>query len=122
MESLRKNIESKWKYLTAQEAMRRAPVLTMSRLFSWRARCLLRCAAIARLPRWDVQMFLPANWRGVEKLIFAFREYYEPELDYLKQILSPGMTFVDVELEAATDAGRPVCSGRALLIIRGGGA
>jgi acyl dehydratase len=33
-----------------------------------------------------------------------------------------GMTFVDVELEAATDAGRPVCSGRALLIIRGGGA
>src|SRR3981081_1239453 len=95
MESLRKNIESKWKYLTAQEAMRRAPVLTMSRLFSWRARCLLRCAAIARLPRWDVQMFLPANWRGVEKLIFAFREYYEPELDYLKQILSPGMTFVD---------------------------
>jgi len=95
MESLRKNLESKWKYLTAQEAMRRAPMLTMSRLISWRARCLLRCAAIARLPRWDVQMFLPANWRGVEKLIFAFREYYEPELDYLKQILSPGMTFVD---------------------------
>ena len=95
MQSLRKNLESKWKYLAAQEAMRRAPVLTMSRLFSWRARCLLRCAAITRLPRWDVQMFLPANWRGVEKLIFAFREYYEPELDYLKQILSPGMTFVD---------------------------
>jgi FkbM family methyltransferase len=95
MESLRKNLESKWEYLMAQEAMRRAPVLTMSRLVSWRARCLLGRAAIARLPRWDLQMLLPANWRGVEKLIYAFREYYEQELNYLRQILSPGMTFVD---------------------------
>jgi FkbM family methyltransferase len=95
MKSLWKNLESKWEYLMAQEAMRRAPVLTMSRLLSWRARCLLRRAAIARLPRWDVQMFLPANWRGIEKLIFAFRESYEPELDYLEQILSQGMTFID---------------------------
>jgi FkbM family methyltransferase len=95
MMSLRKNLEWKWEYLTTQEAMRRAPLLTMSRLFSWRARCLLRRAAIAHLPRWDVQMFLPPNWRGIEKLIFAFREYYEPELDYLQQILLPGMTFVD---------------------------
>jgi FkbM family methyltransferase len=95
MVSFGKNLESKWEYLTGHEAMRRAPLLTMSRLFSWRARCLLKCSAIARLPRWDVQMFLPANWRGVEKLIFAFREYYEPELDYLHQLLSPGMTFVD---------------------------
>jgi FkbM family methyltransferase len=95
MTSLRKNLESKWEYLTAQEAMHRAPVLTMSRLLSWCARCLLRRAAIARLPRWGLRMFLPANWRGVEKLIFAFREYYEPELNYLQQILLPGMTFVD---------------------------
>jgi N-terminal half of MaoC dehydratase len=33
-----------------------------------------------------------------------------------------GMTFVDVELEATGDGGRPVCSGHALLILRGGGA
>lgn len=32
-----------------------------------------------------------------------------------------GMTFVDVELEAARD-GTPVCSGRALLIVRGAGS
>jgi hypothetical protein len=32
------------------------------------------------------------------------------------------MTFVDVELEATGDGGRPVCSGHALLILRGGGA
>ncbi len=30
-----------------------------------------------------------------------------------------GMTFIGVELEAARDDGRPVCSGRALLIVRG---
>ena len=95
MQSLRKDLESKWEYLMAQEAMRSTPVLTMSRLLSWRARCLLRRAAIAHLRQWGVQMFLPANWRGVEKLIFAFREYYEPELNYLQQILLPGMTFVD---------------------------
>jgi FkbM family methyltransferase len=95
MKSLWRNFELKWEYLTTQEAMRHAPMLTMGRLLSWRARCLLRRGAIARLPRWDLQMFLPANWRGVEKLIFAFREYYEPELHYLQQILLPGMTFVD---------------------------
>ena len=40
-------------------------------------------------------MFLPANWRGIEKLIYAFRAHYEPELAYLKQVLSPGSTFID---------------------------
>lgn len=90
-----KNLAAKWKYLTAQEAMRRTPVLTMSRLLSWRTRCLLRRGAIARLPKWDVQMYLPANWRGIEKLIFAFREHYEPELRCLEQVLSPGMTVID---------------------------
>jgi FkbM family methyltransferase len=40
-------------------------------------------------------MFLPPNWRGVAKLIYAFRENYEPELDYLERVLSPGKVFVD---------------------------
>lgn len=86
---------AQWKYLMVQDAWRRAPVLTLARLVSWRARCLLRRPAVARLRRWDVSMFLPPNWRGVEKLIFAFHEYYEPELRDLAKILSPGQTFVD---------------------------
>jgi len=94
-ESFWRKIGSQWKYLMAQEAMRRAPALTLSRLVAWRVRCLLRRPVIARFRRWDMQMLLPPNWRGVEKLIFSFREYYEPELDYLQEILSPGMTFVD---------------------------
>jgi FkbM family methyltransferase len=43
-----------------------------------------------------VQFFLPAQWRGIEKIIFAFREDYEPELTQLKKVLSSGKTFVDV--------------------------
>lgn len=48
------------------------------------------------LPEWKARMILPANWRGVEKLLYAFRERYEPELGYLKKVLSPGRTFVDI--------------------------
>jgi FkbM family methyltransferase len=88
-------IWGKWQYLTVQEAYRRDPVRTVSRLLAWRTRCLLRWPAIASLPRWHVKMFLPAQWRGVAKLIFTFREYYEPELAWLEKALSPGSIFVD---------------------------
>lgn len=94
-ERLWKDLQSKREYLTGQEAWRRAPMLTLSRLLLWRVRCLLRRPAIVSLRRWNLQMFLPSNWRGVEKLIFAFREDYEPELQYIAQVLSPGMTFID---------------------------
>jgi len=78
--SLLKNLYARWEYLADQEAFRREPGLILLRLISWRIRCLLQQAAIIRLPRWGIQMFLPAEWRGLPKLIFAFREYYEPEL------------------------------------------
>src|SRR5437016_13044267 len=86
-------IWGKWRYLTVQEAYRRDPVLTVSRLLAWRTRCFLRRPAIAFLCRWNVKMFLPAQWRGVAKLIFTFREHYEPELACLETILSPGSIF-----------------------------
>ena len=41
-------------------------------------------------------MFLPPKWQGIGRLIFTFREYYEPELAYLEKVLAPGNTFVDV--------------------------
>jgi FkbM family methyltransferase len=52
-------------------------------------------AATIHLRRWGVRMSLPPNWRGVAKLIYAFRDYYEPELVFLEKLLSPGMVFVD---------------------------
>ena len=85
----------KWQYLRNQEGFLHSPVNTILRLISWRARSLLRSPTTIRLDKWDLQMFLPGEWRGFSKLVFAFRERYEPELPYLEQVLSPGMTFVD---------------------------
>jgi len=41
-------------------------------------------------------MFFPAQRKGFGKFIYAFREYYEPELAYLEKVLSQGKVFVDV--------------------------
>jgi len=76
-------------------AFRMAPMRTTLRLASWRTRCLFRKTATVHLRRSGVQMILPPNWRGVGKLIYAFRDYYEPELLYLERVLSPGKVFVD---------------------------
>jgi len=85
-----------WHFFKTQEGFRRAPVLTLFRSASWYWRCLLRMATALELPRWKVRMFFPAQRKGFGKFIYAFREYYEPELAYLEKILSPGGVFVDV--------------------------
>jgi len=93
---LLKSLRERWEYLADQEAFRREPARVLGRLISWRIRCLLHLSATIRLPKWGIRMYLPAEWRGLPKLIFAFREYYEPELFCLGELLSPGKTFVDV--------------------------
>src|ERR1700758_2607728 len=85
-----------WHFLRTQEAFRRAPALTLLRSASWYWRCLLHMPTTLELPRWNVRMVFPAHRKGFGKFIFAFREYYEPELAYLEKILSPGKCFVDV--------------------------
>lgn len=89
-------LERKWKRLKTQDRFRRAPILTIVRLVSWRARCLFQKLAVVKLRRWKVKMFLPVKWEGIGRQIFAFREDYEPELAYLESLLSPGKTFIDV--------------------------
>ena len=96
MTSLPKKLERKWGFLTAQDGMRKAPIQALMRLISWRARCSLGKETIVRMPRWNLQISLPANWRGQAKRVFAFRENYEPELIYLEKLLSPGSVFIDV--------------------------
>jgi len=91
-----KDLNRKWHWLTSQEEFRRAPFSTCARLISWRARCLLRKAAIVNLRRWNMSIFLPPRWRGIEKLVFVFREHYEPELIYLEKVLSSKAVFIDV--------------------------
>ena len=85
-----------WHFLRTQEAFRRAPALTLFRSATWYWRCLSRMATTLELPRWNVRMFFPAQRKGFGKFIFAFREYYEPELAYLEKVLSPGKVFIDV--------------------------
>ena len=85
-----------WRFLRTQETFRRAPMLTLFRSASWYWRCLLRMATVLDLSRWNVRMFFPAQRKGFGKFIYAFREYYDPELAYLEKILSPGKVFIDV--------------------------
>jgi FkbM family methyltransferase len=86
---------NRWRYLRTQKSFRVAPLVTLARLISWRVRCLFRWPGTIKLRTWGVRMFLPAEWRGIGKLVFAFREHYEPELGYLEQVLSPGKIFAD---------------------------
>jgi len=92
---LLKEYGERWRYLRDQNSFRAAPLLTITRLVLWRIRCLLRWPATIKLRKWGVRMFLPAAWPGISKLVFAFREHYEPELGYLEQVLAPGKTFID---------------------------
>jgi FkbM family methyltransferase len=96
MKALVENLKRKWHWLSAQTSFQRAPILTTFRLIAWWIRCLIGIGATVKLARWNLRMFLPARWKGVEKLIFVFRENYEPELSYLERALSPRETFVDV--------------------------
>jgi len=91
-----KELAAKWKRLTMQYGFRRAPVLAVSRLISWRAKCSLQKMAIVKFHKLDLQLLLPVKWEGIGRSIFAFREHYEPELAFLQHVLSPGATFVDV--------------------------
>jgi len=40
-------------------------------------------------------LWLPAQWRGVSKIVYSFREDYEPELALLPRLFRSGETFVD---------------------------
>ncbi len=91
-----KKAQEMWHFLRTQEAFRRAPALTLLRSAFWYWRCLLRMKTVLDLPRWDVRMFFPAQRKGFGKFIYTFREYYEPELAYLEEVLSPGKVFIDV--------------------------
>jgi FkbM family methyltransferase len=86
----------KLSYLSNHHGFRLQPITTLTRLGAWRLRCALGRPAVISLPKWDVRMSLPPQWRGVAKIAYTFRSHYEPELSYLERFLSPGDTFVDI--------------------------
>jgi len=89
-------LKAKYQYLRNHSAFRAAPVVTTMRLVSWWGHCALGLPGSVKLKRYDARLDLPRLWRGVAKLLYAFREKYEPELGHVAATLSPGMTMVDV--------------------------
>jgi FkbM family methyltransferase len=96
VKSFLKKLEAKWEWLKTEHGFRRAPVRTLVRLISWRARCLLQSEIVIKLRRWNLKMSLPTRPRVMGEYIYPFRENYEPELAYLEEALSPGGVFLDV--------------------------
>ncbi len=96
MKSVLEKLQARWEWLKTQNGFHRAPVRTGIRLISWRARCLVRRGTTVKLRRWNVRMSLPTQWRAMGEYIFPLREYYEPELAYLEEVLSSGKVFLDV--------------------------
>ncbi len=90
------SVRKKWGYLSNHPAFLKTPFGTLLRLSAWKGHCFLHVPATVLLPAWGIRMCLPPEWRGIAKLIYSFREMYEPELLYLCQLLSAGDTFVDV--------------------------
>lgn len=89
-------LHAKWHYLRSTESFRRAPLRTLSRLAVWRLRCAIGASTVVSLRLWGARFFLPPQWRGVAKLVYAFREQYEPELEWLRDRLRPGDVMLDV--------------------------
>jgi FkbM family methyltransferase len=96
MTNLAKELARKWSWLGAQGDFQISPLRTIFRFISWRGRCALRKRTTVEIRKWSLRILLPPRWKGVEKLIFVFRENYEAELAFLERALSPGNTFVDV--------------------------
>jgi len=48
------------------------------------------------LSTWDVRLLVPAQWRGAGKIIYVFRDSYDPEVALLAHFLGPGSCFIDV--------------------------
>jgi FkbM family methyltransferase len=90
------SLQAQWNYLKSQAAFRRYPLHVLGRLVVWRIRCAAKAPVIVPLKHFNIDMFLPAEWHGIAKLVFAFREQYEPELALLPRFLSPGSVFLDV--------------------------
>lgn len=86
----------KLRYLILHPGFREAPATVVFRLALWKFLCELGSPRTVDLPDWGVQMTLPPDWRGISKLIFAFRGFYERELSSLCQFLPKGGVFLDI--------------------------
>ena len=86
----------KWIWLRKQKAFQRRPLRIIWRFLIWRIHSLFKGSRTVYFRQWGVNMRLPPQWRGTAKLLYMFREDYEPELEFLATYLKPSMVFVDI--------------------------
>lgn len=84
------------RYLTSQPAFQAEPMRVLGRLGWWWLRSRIPRPATIRLRGWGIRLELPARWRGVSKVAYAFREHYERELMALPHLVREGSVAVDV--------------------------
>jgi len=89
-------IRGQWRYLASRPDFREGRLGVLFRLFAWRLRCAFKKSAEIRLPKFDVSLFLPPQWRGTAKMVYVFRDGYDPGLQLLTKFLGPGKTMIDV--------------------------
>jgi FkbM family methyltransferase len=89
-------INNKWRYLKTHRAFKKSPILTITRAVDWSILCLFKIPKTIKISDYNIDFYLPPRLlRAGSTGIYVLREDYEPELAYLKQVLSPGQVFVD---------------------------
>jgi FkbM family methyltransferase len=85
------------KYLSHEDAFRRNPIGVLARLALWRGITAFDHEPMrVDLPTYDVSIVIPPEWRGIAKLIFAYRELYDRELVWLSKQVRTGSVTVDI--------------------------
>ena len=89
------SLQEKLEFLFQHSGFQQEPLKVLFRLAFWYVRARLPRPASITLGRWKLTMEIPPRWKGVSKLIYVFREHYEPELFALEQLVPKGSVAVD---------------------------
>lgn len=89
-------LRAQWSFLASQSGFQKAPVRVLLRLFIWRLRCSLGKPVNIYLPARNLSMSLPPEWHGTAKLLYIFRDEYEPDLKVLEKFLGDGKIMIDI--------------------------
>jgi FkbM family methyltransferase len=82
--------------LLDQPAFKAEPLAVLGRAGVWSASVALRRSPVFRLTRGGERLRVPSDFRYTSVSAFLLRDWTEPELRELDQLLSPGEVFIDV--------------------------
>jgi FkbM family methyltransferase len=89
-------IRVQWDFLASQPSFQKAPVRVLFRLLAWRWLCFRNKPKSIFLPTRQLSLFLPPEWRGIAKLLYMFRDDYDPDLNVLEKFLGAEKTMIDI--------------------------